>query len=215
MLRIQRDANGDVVFRVSAPLAADNLSAGAAVRKRQHSNARVSGVQSLVIGLLVVFSPLDVYAQSASTGALIGTVTDPTGAILQNARIALRNTGTGERRTVITDRDGSYRFSLLTPGEYEVTLEAVGFAPHVVRDVLIRITEVSRLATQLAVEGLRQDLVVEAPLLQTDSAALGRVIARDTIVGLPLVNRKFTQILGLLAGKNHDVVDAWHLGSGG
>ncbi len=52
------------------------------------------------------------------------------------------------------------------------------------------------------VEGLKQNVVVEAPLLQTDNVALGRVIARDTIVALPLVNRNYTQILGLTAGTN-------------
>ena len=166
------------------------------------------------ICLLVVVSSLDVCAQSASTGALTGTVTDPTGAVLQNAQIALRNTGTSETRTAITDQDGSYRLSLLPPGEYELTVEAVGFAPLVVREVLIRITEVRSLATQLAVKGVRQDVVVEAPLLQTDNVALGRVTTRDTIVGLPLVNRNYTQILGLTAGTNTDVVDATQLGAG-
>ena len=96
----------------------------------------------------------------------------------------------------------------MPPGEYELTVEAVGFSTLVVREVLIRITEVRSLATQLAVKGVKQDLVVEAPLLQTDNVALGRVITRDTIVGLPLVNRNFTQILGLTADTNTDVVDA-------
>ena len=94
---------------------------------------------------------------------MTGTVTDPTGAVLQNAQIALRNKEPARRRTVVTDRDGSYRFSLLAPGEYELTVEAMGFVPLVVREVLIRITEVRSLATQLAVKGVRQDLVVEAP----------------------------------------------------
>jgi hypothetical protein len=145
---------------------------------------------------------------------LTGTVTDPTGAVLQKAQIALRNKGTGENRTAITDQDGSYRFALLAPGDYELTVEAAGFAPFVVREVLIRITEVRRLATQLAITGIKQDVVVEAPLLQTDTVALGRVIARDAIVALPLVNRNYTQILGLTAGTNTDVVDATLLGAG-
>src|ERR1043166_5683098 len=114
------------------------------MHKRLHLLIHASGVQGLVFYLLVVGSSLDVCAQSASTGALTGTVTDPTGAVVQNARIALRNTGTGETRTVVTDRDGSYRFSILPSGEYDVTMEAVGFAPLVVREVLIRITEVRR-----------------------------------------------------------------------
>src|SRR4029453_3053260 len=108
-------------------------------RKELHSAATLFGVQSLVICLLIVASALEVSAQTASTGALIGTVTDPTGAVLQAAQIALRNTGTGESRTAVTGEDGSYRFSLLAPGEYELTVEAVGFAPLVVREVLIRI----------------------------------------------------------------------------
>jgi hypothetical protein len=159
-------------------------------------------------------SSLDVCAQSASTGALIGRVTDPTGAVVPNATIALRNAGTEETRTALTDQDGSYRFALLPPGVYEVTVEAVGFAPLVVREVLVRITEVRSLATQLAVKGVRQDIVVEAPLLQTDNVALGRVIARETIETLPLVNRNYTQVLGLTAGTNTDVVDATLLGAG-
>jgi Carboxypeptidase regulatory-like domain len=184
------------------------------VLKKLRSDVTVFGVQILLICFLVVASSLDVCGQSPSTGALTGTVTDPTSGVLQNARIALRNTGTDETRTAITDQHGSYRFSLLPPGEYELTVVAEGFASVVVREVLIRITEVRSLATQLAVKGVRQDLVVEAPLLQTDNVALGRVIARDTIVGLPLVNRNFTQILGLTAGTNTDVVDATLLGAG-
>src|SRR5262245_19271310 len=82
------------------------------------------------------------------------------------------------------------------------------------RQVMIHITEVKRIATQLAVKGAREEVVVKAPLLQTDGAALGRVIDRGTIVALPLVNRNYTQILGLTAGTNTDVVDATQLGAG-
>jgi Carboxypeptidase regulatory-like domain/TonB-dependent Receptor Plug Domain len=170
--------------------------------------------RGLVVCLLVVVGSLDVSAQSASTGALTGTVTDPTGAVVENARIALRNFGTEETRTAITDQEGLWRFSLLPPGKYELSVEAVGFAPVVVREVTIQITEMRRVATQLALTGVREDVVVEAPLLQTDNVALGKVIARDTIETLPLVNRNYTQVLGLTAGTNTDVVDATLLGAG-
>ena len=174
----------------------------------------VARVRSVILCFLVFVKPLDVCAQSASTGALTGTVTDPTGAVLQNARIVLRHNGTGETRAALSDRDGAYRVSLLAPGQYELRVEAEGFSPLVVPAVPVRITEVSSVATQLTVLGVREDVVVEAPLLQADNVALGRVIARDTIVDLPLVNRNFTQILGLTAGTNTDVVDATQLGAG-
>jgi hypothetical protein len=185
-----------------------------AVHKRLHLLIHASGVQNLVLCLVVVVSSLDVCAQSASTGALTGTVTDPTGAVVPNAKITLRNYGTDGTLTAITDQGGLYRLSLLPAGEYELMVEAVGFAPLVVREVMIQITEVRSIATQLAVEGTREEVVVENPLLQTDNAALGRVIDRGTIVTLPLMNRNYTQILGLTAGTNTDVVDATQLGAG-
>ena len=79
---------------------------------------------------------------------------------------------------------------------------------------MIQITEVRSITTQLAVKGVKQEVVIKAPLLQTDNVALGSVIDRATIVTLPLVNRNYTQILGLTAGTNTDVVDATQLGAG-
>ena len=169
--------------------------------KRLQLVTTISGVQSLVLCLLIVGSLLDVCAQSASTGALTGSVTDSTGAVLQNSKISLRNYGTGETRTAITNQAGLYRFSLLPPGEYELRVEVVGFAPLVVRQVMIWITEVRTIAIQLTVKGVKEEVVVKAPLLQTDNVALGSVIDRGTIVTLPLVNRNYTQILGQPASR--------------
>jgi outer membrane receptor protein involved in Fe transport len=79
-----------------------------------------------------------------------------------------------------------------------------------------KITEVSRLTIQLALSGAREQVAVSAApsLLQTENATLGRVIDRNTIEELPLVNRNFTEILGLTAGTNTDIVDATQLGAG-
>src|SRR5262249_28558174 len=145
-----------------------------------------SRVQSLVVCLFVIVSSLDGCAQSGSTGALTGTVADP-GAVVQNAQIALRNNGTTETRIAITDQEGASRFSLLQPGVYQLTVEAIGLAPFVVRDVLIQITEVRSIAARLALQNLKQEVIVEAPLLQIGNVALGRVIARETIETLTLV----------------------------
>ena len=89
-----------------------------------------------------------------------------------------------------------------------------GFAPHILREVMIQISEVRRIPVKLAVQGAREEVEVESSLLQTEGAALGRVIDGSTIVALPLVNRNYTQILGLTSGTNTDVVDATQLGAG-
>ena len=74
----------------------------------------------------------------------------------------------------------------------------------------------SRLKIQLPIGGAKEQIAVSAkpPLLQTENATLGRVIDQETIVDLPLVDRNFTEILGLTAGTNTDIVDATQLGAG-
>src|SRR5215471_7693103 len=200
--------------KISLPAMTRGLGRRWILHKSLHLLIHASGVLSLVLCHLLFVSSLDVRAQTASTGALTGTVTDPSGAVIQNAKITLRNYGTNETLTAITDQDGLYRFALLPPGGYELTVEATGFSPLEMREVMIQITEVRIIRTQLAVKGAREEIVIEAPLLQTDNAALGKVIDRGTIVTLPLVNRNYTQILGLAAGTNTDVVDATQLGAG-
>src|SRR5215510_9274618 len=184
------------------------------VHIRLHLLIHASAVLSLFLCYLLFVSSLDVCAQSASTGALTGTVTDPTGAVVQNAKITIRNYATNETLTTTTSQDGLYRFSLLPPGDYELTVDAAGFAPLVVRQVMIQISEVRRIPIKLAVRGITEAIEVKSPLLQTENATFGRVIDRGTIVTLPLVNRNYTQILGLTAGTNTDVVDATQLGAG-
>jgi hypothetical protein len=178
------------------------------------THVKASTSRSLAFCLLVILTSFDLFAQSASTGALTGTVFDPAGAVVSNATIILRNNGTRQTFTDVTDPSGIYRFALLPPGQYEVTVEAVGFAPIVLREVMIQITEVRRILIRLVVPGVKEVIEVKAPLLQTEDAALGRVIDRGTIVASPLVNRNYTQILGLTAGTNTDVVDATQLGAG-
>jgi len=134
--------------------------------------AKASSSQSLAFCLLVIVTAFEVFAQSASTGALTGTVTDATGAVVPKAAINLRNNGTGLLLTAVTDLEGFYRFSLLPPGQYELRVEMAGFAPHILREVMIQISEVRRIDVELAVKGAREEVDVEFPLLQTEGAAL-------------------------------------------
>src|SRR5262245_290207 len=184
------------------------------MRKMQRLAASISGIQSLVLCLLFIGSSLDLYAQSASTGALTGTVTDAADAVVQNANVTFRSYATNETLKAVTSQDGLYRFSLLPPGDYELTVDAAGFAPLVLGHVRIQISEVRRIPIKLAVQCVTEKVEVKSPLLQTESVTLGSVIDEGTIVALPLVNRNYTQILGLTAGTNTDVVDATQLGAG-
>jgi hypothetical protein len=166
--------------------------------------------------LAFVLYALPMHGQTANTGAVAGTVIDPSGALVPRAAVVVNSQATGEKRDVTADADGNFSVPFLTPGDYDLTVRAPGFEPLVLKGVGVRITEVSRLKIQLTIGGAKEQITVSAvpPLLQTENATFGRVIDRNTVEELPLVNRNFTEILGLTAGINTDIVDATQLGAG-
>src|SRR6202044_107935 len=153
---------------------------------------------------------------TADTGAIAGTVTDPSGELVPRAAVVINSQGTGEKRDLATDDEGNFSVQFLPPGNYDLTVRAAGFEPFILNGVQVQITEVSKVKIQLALSGAKEQVAVRAPppLLQTENATLGRVIDRNTIEELPLVNRNFTEILGLTAGTNTNIVDATQLGAG-
>src|ERR1700693_3234572 len=79
--------------------------------------------------LFVMMAMSQVWAQTTTTGDISGTVTDPTGAVIPSASVTLKNVDTGSSQSATTNPQGSYRFALLSPGNYSVTATATGFQP--------------------------------------------------------------------------------------
>jgi hypothetical protein len=159
---------------------------------------------------------LSMHGQTADTGAIAATVSDPSGALVAHAAIVVNSEGTGEKRDLATDGEGNFSVQFLPPGKYDLTVRATGFEPFMLNGVRVQITEVSRLKIQLTIGGAKEQIAVSAepPLVQTENATLGRAIDQETVVDLPLVDRNFTEILGLTAGTNTNIVDATQLGAG-
>ena len=80
-------------------------------------------------GLFLVLALLtgQALAQSIVTGDAVGTVTDPSGAVISDASVTLTSTDTGATQSVTTASNGFYRFSLLKPGKYELLVKQTGF----------------------------------------------------------------------------------------
>jgi len=173
------------------------------------------GVCLLVASLFFVLSP-SLMAQSASTGALAGTLTDSTGAVVPNARVTATNSDTGQVRTGTTSSDGSYRFTLLPPGTYRVKFESAGFKVSEVPSVTVTVTETAVLDQSLEVGAQTEQVTVqgEAETIQTSNATLGTVMGSQTVSGLPLTTRNYTNLIGLSAGANSSVFNATALGKG-
>jgi hypothetical protein len=167
-----------------------------------------------LVWLTLCASPI--LAQSAGTGALTGTVTDPTGAVVPNVTVTLTNTETNQSRTATTGADGAYKFTLVPPGTYRVRFSAAGFKTADVGGVTINVTETPTLDRTLEVGAQAEQVTVEASVetVQTTSSTLGTVVGAQTATSLPLSTRNYTQILGLSAGVSGSVNNASTLGKG-
>src|ERR1700733_641095 len=155
-------------------------------------------------------------AQTSSTGALTGTVTDPSGGVVAGATVTAANTATGQPRTVITDSSGPYTIGLLSPGNYKVTFSAAGFKSAEVPSVTVNVTETPVLNEKLEVGGQATQVTVEstAETVQTTNATVGAVVGAQEVVDLPLVSRNYTQIADLSPGVVTNVSNAAAVGNG-
>lgn len=172
--------------------------------------------------ILTVFILLSCFAgeglaQSASTGAISGTVTDPAKAVVVGATVTATSQATGEKRTVNTGPAGAYVFSFLDPGAYSVEVSATGFKSVNYRDVPVVVTETVKLDVRLAVGAVSEVVTVESrpAQLQSESSNLGQVTSGDIVNSLPLVTRNYTQIIALNPGVASEVTDASAVGKGG
>ena len=158
-----------------------------------------------------------IHAQTASTGALTGTVTDSSGAVIPGAKVAAINESTGEIRSVSSQRNGSYQAPFLPAGSYRVEVEKDGFKMAARPGVAVNVTAATRLDLQLEVGSASESVVVSAEpgLLETESPALGGLTDTRSATGLPLASRNFTQIMNLFPGIESEVNDATALGRSG
>jgi Carboxypeptidase regulatory-like domain/TonB dependent receptor-like, beta-barrel len=156
-------------------------------------------------------------AQNASTGALVGTASDPTGAVLPGTKITVTREFTQEIRTTNTQATGDYGVPLLSPGVYTIKFEKAGFRATAYTGIKVRVTETTRVDARLTLGQVSNEISVTSHEsdLQTENSALGRVVDETAVSNLPLVTRNFTQIAGLSPGVISGVNNAGELGLGG
>jgi carboxypeptidase family protein/TonB-dependent receptor-like protein len=169
---------------------------------------------SLLLILFSLFGIQSLRAQTPGTGALTGTVKDPSGAVIPSAMVTLTSINTGQARTATTGADGVYHFNLLPPGNYRVRMEASGFKPVDVPSVTVAVTETEVLDRNLDVGAQAQTVTVEGEVenIQTASSALGTVVNTRSMEALPLSTRNYTNLLAMTAGANAGVANSTTLG---
>jgi len=140
-------------------------------------------------------------AQTLDTG-ILGTITDPAGAVVAGATVVIENPATGQRRTVKTSSDGKYEVRYLVPGVYNIEAQATGFRTVRSTNVTVQINQQVRADFSLQIGEVQQTVEISssAPLLQTENATLGEVVSTERIVNLPLNGRSFVQLATLTPG---------------
>jgi Carboxypeptidase regulatory-like domain/TonB-dependent Receptor Plug Domain len=168
-------------------------------------NARKRGAlifAALTVVILVLAIPL-----SAQTfrGTILGTVTDPNGAVIPDATVTAKNVGTGIERTAATDSAGNYTMAELQTGTYVVTALMPGFAKYQIDSVVVEVTGEKRVDIQLSVAG-SDTVVLVAPAAQVETTTntLGGTITTKAVSDLPVNGRDFTKYLVMVPGTTGD-----------
>jgi hypothetical protein len=152
-----------------------------------------------LIPVLLAVAASGVTALYAQNSQISGRILDPSQASINMANVTLTRTDTGDRRETTSSSEGYYSFPLLVPGSYDLTVQKQGFATETRKGIGVATGEISNVDVALSVGEVSQTVDVEAevPLLQTDSAAVADVVTNATIVDMPLIDRRSTQLARL------------------
>src|SRR4051794_25187151 len=166
--------------------------------------------------IILVFVLLAAVSLSAQTfrGTILGTVTDPSGAVVSNAKVTVKNTGTGLERATETSGDGSYSLPELPIGTYNVTVSQSGFTTFVATGVTVDVATERRVDAGLKAGEVSTKVEVSAdqlPLVETTSTNLGGVLTASTVEDMPVNGRDYTKLIFMnpgVAGSPDQITDS-------
>jgi hypothetical protein len=159
------------------------------------------------------------FAQS-NTGSIVGTVTDPNGAVIANAKVTVTSNATGEAREFDSGDDGTYTVTNLEPGTYSVRVEGAGFKTLVFQAVTVETNSrvpVDAKFTEISGTGDNTVTVTadSAPLVESETSVRGDIITGRQVTDLPIAQRNFTVLAALSPGVNRPQSSSFGLFGGG
>lgn len=165
--------------------------------------------QSRMAAVALLFLCALVPATAQNTNArLSGTVTDPSGAVIPQARIIVRNLETNLSETTTTGTAGEYMFPSLPPGSYTLSTEANGFSRYVQNNIALTVGQSAELNVQLKAGGGQTTVTVNgAPqLINTTTAEIGQVVNEAEVKDLPLNGRDPSSLVNLASGVTNELM---------
>ena len=149
--------------------------------------------------LVYVLTCAGLFAQTAATAQISGTVLDASGLAVPGAEVTATQTGTGVTRTALTGTDGGYVLPSLPVGPYRIEVKKEGFTAYVQSGIVLQVNTNPTIEVTLKVGSVTEQVVVEAAasMVETRSTGVGEVIDSQRVVELPLNGRQATQLINL------------------
>ena len=169
-----------------------------------------------VILAILLGAPRPLKAQ-LGMATLGGMVTDPTGAAIPSAQVALQSSTQQWIRRVATDSTGAYSIGAIPPGAYQLAVTATNFETTTITDISLSSGEGTTLNVKLGLTKAVTQMTVHdvMPLLDTTTATVGGQVTTREFTELPLLGRNFTTLLDVLPGvANIPSTDAFYATSG-
>jgi outer membrane receptor protein involved in Fe transport len=170
-------------------------------------------MRARILLVFVLLATLNLAAQTFR-GTILGTVTDPTGAVVAGAKVTVKNTGTGLERATETSGDGSYSLPELPIGTYDVTVTQGGFQTFVAKGVTVDVASERRVDASMKAGEVSTRVEVSAdqlPLVETTTNTLGGVLTAKTVEDMPVNGRDYTKLIFLnpgVAGSPDQITDS-------
>ncbi len=164
-----------------------------------HSATRA--LAAFVLAGILIFSASFASAQTSST-ALRGLIKDPSGAVIPNVKLTLKDTATGIEKSAVSGEDGAYAFPNLVGGNYQLTAEVAGFQKVVIDNVVIYNDRITDLPVNMKVGNISTTVEVTAAgvQLETTSTTIAATIQNTSILELPMAGRDTLSFALLMPG---------------
>src|SRR5216684_1466037 len=163
-------------------------------------------MQRFTLALVLLLTSLcgQLFGQASATGAVNGTVTDPSGSVVVGAKVVLLNESTNISTTVTTNAEGQYRIQNVLPSLYNLTVQGAGFRAVQVAPFRINVNQTVTLDVTLQLGELSQkvEVMAQGELVQRTSVAVSTVIQDKPMRDLPLNGRDYTSLITLTPGAN-------------
>ena len=157
---------------------------------------------ALTVGVMLL-SPATLHAQ-VDSGSILGTVTDPSGALIGNATVTLTNEGTGSTLATSVGSDGGFKFTPVRIGSYKLSASSQGFQTTEQKNITVNVGSAVVVNFTMKPGQVTETVEVTSstPVLETQDASVGQVVNSKSVNELPLNGRNFTFLAQLGAGVN-------------